>query len=76
MIYKFKVWAWLPMTTEIHLSENSDEEAVKTFNKIDLKRGFNWRDDGMRKSRVTYEIINVQNTDKSISSSGKSGEKS
>ena len=76
MIYKFKVWAWLPMTTEIHLSENSDEEAVKTFNKLDLSKGFNWRDDGMRKSRATYEVINVQNTDKSISSSGKSGEKS
>ena len=64
------------MTTEIHLSENSDEEAVKTFNKLDLSKGFNWRDDGMRKSRATYEVINVQNTDKSISSSGKSGEKS
>ena len=76
MIYKFKVWAWLPMTTEIHLSENSDEEAVKTFNKLDLSKGFNWRDDGMRKSRATYEVINVQKTDKSISSSGKSGEKS
>ena len=76
MIYRFKVWVWLPMTTEIHLTALSDEEAVKTFNKIDLTKGFDWRDDGMRKSRVTYEVINVQNTDKSISSSGKSGEKS
>jgi len=76
MIYKFKVWVWLPMTTEIHLTALNDEEAVKTFNKIDLTKGFDWRDDGMRKSRVTYEVINVQNTDKSISSSGKSGEKS
>ena len=76
MIYKFKVWCWLPMTTEIHLTALSDEEAVKTFDKIDLTKGFNWRDDGMRKSRVTYEIINVQNTDKGISSSIKPGEKS
>ena len=76
MIYKFKVWAWLPMTTEVHLSAIDDEDAVKVFNKIDLTKGFNWRDDGMHKSRVTYEITNVQNTDKSISSSGKSGEKS
>ena len=76
MIYRFKVWVWLPMTTEVHLTAIDDEDAVKTFNKIDLKEGFNWRDDGMRKSRVTYEIINVQNTDKSISSSTKSGEKS
>ena len=76
MIYKFRVWAWLPMTTEVHLSAIDDEDALKIFNKIDLTKGFNWRDDGMHKSRVTYEVTNVQNTDKSISSSGKSGEKS
>ena len=76
MIYKFRVWAWLPMTTEVHLSAIDDEDALKTINKIDLTKGFNWRDDGMHKSRVTYEVTNVQNTDKSISSSGKSGEKS
>jgi hypothetical protein len=76
MIYKFKVWVWLPMTTDIHLSATSDEDAVKTFNKIDLTKGFDWRDDGIRKSKATYEVINVQNTDKSISSSTKSGEKS
>ena len=76
MIYRFKVWVWLPMTTEIHLAALSDEEAVQTFDKIDLKKGFNWRDDGMRKSRVTYEIINVQNTDKSIHIQGESGKKS
>ena len=76
MIYKFKVWVWLPMTTEVHLSAIDDEDALKTFNKIDLKKGFDWRDDGIRKSKVTYEVINVQNTDKSISSSRKSGEES
>ena len=76
MIYKFKVWVWLPMTTEVHLSAIDDEDANKIFNKIDLTKGFNWRDDGIRKSKMTYEVINVQNTDKSISSSGKSGEKS
>ena len=76
MIYKFKVWVWLPMTTDIHLSATDDEDALKTFNKIDISKGFDWRDDGIRKSKVTYEVINVQNTDKSISSSSKSGEKS
>jgi hypothetical protein len=75
MIYKFRVWAWLPMTTEVHLSAIDDEDAFKTFNKLDLAKGFNWRDDGMRKSRATYEIINVQNTDKSINYKGESGEK-
>ena len=76
MIYRFKVWVWLPMTTEVHLSAIDDNDAIKIFNKIDLKKGFNWTDDGMRKSRVTYEVTNVQNTDKSISSSNTPGEKS
>ena len=75
MIYKFRVWAWLPMTTEVHLAAIDDEDAIKVFNKIDLTKGFNWKEDGMHKSRVTYEITNVQNVDKSISSSDTSREK-
>ena len=71
MIYKFKEWVWLPMTTEVHLSATDDEDSLKIFNKIDLTKGFDWRDDGIRKSKVTYEVINVQNADKSISSSSK-----
>jgi len=76
MIYKFKVWVWLPMTTEVHLSAIDDEDAVKTINKIDLTKGFNWRDDGIRKSKMTYEVINVQNNNKITSSSSTPGEKS
>ena len=76
MIYKFKVWVCLPMTTEIHLSAIDDEDANKTFNKIDLSKGFDWRDDGMRKSNVTYEVINVQNSDKGTSISNTPGKKS
>ena len=76
MIYKFKVWVWLPMKTDVHLSATSDEDALKTINKIDLTKGFNWRDDGIRKSKMTYEVINVQNADKGISSSGTPGKKS
>jgi hypothetical protein len=64
------------MTTEVHLSATSDEDALKTINKIDLTKGFNWRDDGIRKSKMTYEVINVQNTDKGINYKGESGEKS
>jgi hypothetical protein len=76
MIYKFKVWCWLPMTTEIHLSATDDEDALKTINKIDLTKGFNWRDDGIRKSKMTYEVINVQNSDKSTNITNASREKS
>jgi hypothetical protein len=63
------------MRADIHLSAISDEDALKTFNKIDLTKGFDWKDDGIRKSKVTYEVINVPNSDKSTSSSTP-GEKS
>ena len=76
MIYRFKVLCWLPMKTEIHLTALNDADAVEIFNKIDLTKGFDWRDDGIRKSRVTYEIINVQNSDKIITSSDTSRKKS
>ncbi len=65
MIYKFKVWVWLPMTTEVYLDANKDEEAVSIFNKIDLKKGFNWKDDGIRNSRATYEIVETQDDNQS-----------
>ena len=76
MIYKFKVWVWLPMTTEVYLSASKDEEAAQTFNKIDLKKDFNWKDDGVRKSRVTYEVTNVQDTNQSINLKREPGKKS
>ena len=53
------------MTTEVYLDADKDEEAIRTFNKIDLKKGFSWRDDGLRNSRVTYEIIRVQDDNQS-----------
>ena len=56
MIYKFKVWVWLPQVTEIYLSAENDEHAISNFNKLDLKE-FSWKDDGMRKSRMTYEVV-------------------
>ena len=75
MIYKFKIWVWLPMTTDVHLSAIDDEDALKIFNKIDLKKGFDWKDDGIRKSKVTYEITNVQKADKNTKISSTPGEK-
>ena len=64
MIYKFKVWVWLPQTTEIYLSAESDEHALSNFKKLNLSE-FKFHDDGMRKSRATFEVIKdgeVKNT--------------
>ena len=56
MIYKFKVWSWKPMYTEIYLVALEDDEAVNTFKKLN-KDDFVWKQDSMRDERVTYEVI-------------------
>ena len=56
MIYKFKVWSWKPMTTEIYLSALTDEKAVTTFNALN-KDNFSWKTNEMLSERSTYEII-------------------
>ena len=38
------------------LTCENDEHAISNFNKLDLKE-FSWKDDGMRKSRITYEVV-------------------
>ena len=56
MIYKFRVWSWKPMTTEIYLAASEDDEALNTFKKLN-KDEFVWKKDSMRDERVTYEVI-------------------
>ena len=56
MIYKFKVWTWKPMYTEIYLAAPHDEEALKTFTALD-KDTFVWTKDEMKNDRTTYEVI-------------------
>ena len=55
MIYKFKVWVWSPLKTEVHLSAKTDEEATKIFQALDLS-SFQWEREPMLHNRTTYEI--------------------
>jgi len=56
MIYKFKIWVWTPMVTEIFITADNDEEATKVFKSVDLNN-FNWQREGMLHNRTTYEVI-------------------
>ena len=56
MIYKFKVWVWTPMVTEIFINSDNDEDAAKVFKSVDLNN-FNWQREGMLHNRTTYEVI-------------------
>ena len=56
MIYKFKKWVILPAYTEIVISANNDEEALKIMNAIDPKT-LNWQEAESVDQRMTYEVI-------------------
>ena len=56
MIYKFKKWVILPAYTEIVISADNDEQALKTMNAIDPKT-LNWQEAESVDQRMTYEVI-------------------
>ena len=56
MIYKFKKWVILPAYTEIVISAESEEEAIKIINSIDSKT-LSWEQAETIDQRMTYEVI-------------------
>ena len=56
MIFKFKKWVILPAYTEIVISAESVEEAIKTINSIDSKT-LSWEQAETVDQRMTYEVI-------------------
>ena len=57
MIYKFKKWVLLPAYTEVIVSDESDEEALKILKAINPKT-LNWQEADVVEQRMTYEIVN------------------
>ena len=57
MIYKFKKWVILPAYTEVIISAESDEEALKILKAINPKT-LNWQEADVVEQRMTYEIVN------------------
>ena len=56
MIYKFKKWVILPAYTEVVISAENDQEALKVMNAIDPKT-LNWQEAEAVDQRMTYEVI-------------------
>ena len=56
MIYKFKKWVILPAYTEIIISAENDQEALRIMNAIDPKT-LNWQEAESVDPRMTYEVI-------------------
>ncbi len=62
MIYKFKRWVILPAFAEIIIKADSDEEAIKIHNSLDSK-SLTWEQSETIEKRMTYEIVNEQQSD-------------
>lgn len=62
MIYKFRRWVILPAFAEIIIKADSDEEAIKIHNSLDSK-SLTWEQSETVDKRMTYEIINEQQSD-------------
>ena len=56
MIYKFKKWIILPAFTEVIISAENAQEALRIMNAIDLKT-LNWQEAEEIDQRMTYEVI-------------------
>ena len=56
MIYKFRKWVILPAYTEIVISADNDQEALRIMNAIDPKT-LNWQEAEAVDQRMTYEVI-------------------
>ena len=55
-IYKFKKWVILPAYTEIIISADNDQDALRIMNAIDPKT-LNWQEAESVDQRMTYEVI-------------------
>ena len=56
MIYKFKKWVILPAFTEVIISAENDQEALRIMKAIDPKT-LNWQEAEEIDQRMTYEVI-------------------
>jgi hypothetical protein len=56
MIYKFKMKYYYPVTTEVFISAESDEQALKANNELNLST-LDWKEDPIRQDQMTYEVV-------------------
>ena len=56
MIYKFRMKYYYPVTTEVFISAESDEQALKIIKELDPNT-LTWNECPLTPYRTTYEII-------------------
>ena len=56
MLYKFKRWVYVPCVTEVFIVAESDQEAIKSMERIDPK-SLSFEECPMTHIRSTYEVV-------------------
>ena len=56
MIYKVRIWVYVPHVTEIYINADSDTQAAETLNNI-KPDSLSWKECPMSALRKTYEVI-------------------
>ncbi len=56
MKYLFKIFAWQPLSTEVVVQADTEQEAIEKVKNL-KSEDLEWRDHPLKKERVTYEIF-------------------
>lgn len=56
MIYRFRRFVYVPVTTEVYIEAQSDEQAIKIVNELDPDT-LTWRECPITPYRTTYELV-------------------
>ena len=56
MKYLFKIFAWQPLSTEVVVQADTEQEAIKKVKNL-KSEDLEWRNHALKKERVTYEVF-------------------
>ena len=56
MKYLFKIFAWQPLSTEVVVQADTEQEAIEKVKNL-KSEDLEWRNHPLKKERVTYEIF-------------------
>lgn len=56
MKYLFKIFAWQPLSTEVVVQADTEQEAIEKVKNL-KSEDLEWRNHPLKKERVTYEVF-------------------
>jgi|TARA_R110002096_G_scaffold158339_1_gene323640 hypothetical protein len=56
MKYLFKIFAWQPLSTEVVVQADTEQEAIEKVKNL-KSEDLEWKNHPLKKERVTYEVF-------------------